>query len=487
MSDGVRPEPHVFAVFGGTGDLAKRKLLPALCRAAMQNQLGEGTVILGIGRNPETTDDDYRQLTREALAEGGISDADLEAWCDRCVYYQPLSDGDAKDYDELRKRIEAIEADHKLPGHRAFYLATPPGAFAPTIRGLGGAGLNGGDGSTVRLVIEKPFGHDLGSAQELNRIVHDHFDESQVFRIDHYLGKETVQNLLAFRFANPVFESLWNRHYVDNVQITVSEPIGVEGRAGYYDGVGALRDMVQNHLTQILTLVAMEAPVSMEADAIRGEKVKVLQAIDPPASDELVRGQYAQGTMDGETVPGYLDADGVPVDSTTETFAALKLHVDNWRWKDVPFYLRTGKRLPDKRSQVAVTFREPPVCFFQDADARCELDTNVLLITLQPNEGFDLMFQVKRPASPMEMSPQTLRFRYNEAFDDLPDAYETLLMDVLQGDQTLFVRSDEVEAAWALYEPLLERTDVATYQPGTWGPHEAEELLASEGRAWRAP
>lgn len=486
MSDGARPEPHVFAVFGGTGDLAKRKLLPALCRAAMEDHLGEGTVILGIGRREDMGDDDYRELAREALTESGIAEADQGAWCDRCVYYQPISDGDAKDYDELRKRIEAIEADHGLPGHRAFYLATPPGAFAPAIRGLGGAGLNGGDGSTVRLVIEKPFGHDLGSAQELNRIVHEHFDESQVFRIDHYLGKETVQNLLAFRFANPVFESLWNRHYVDNVQITVSEPLGVEGRAGYYDGVGALRDMVQNHLTQILTLVAMEAPVSTDADAIRNEKVRVLHSIEQPDTGDLVRGQYESGTIDGEDVPAYRDLDGVPDDSTAETFAALRLEIDNWRWQGVPFYLRTGKRLPDKRSQIVVTFHEPPVCLFHDQD-RCQLEPNVLGITLQPNEGFDLRFQVKTPSTSMELAPQTLRFRYNEVFEDLPDAYETLLVDILQGDQTLFVRSDEVEASWRRYAPLLDRTDVATYEPGTWGPSEAEAMLEREGRRWRTP
>lgn len=484
--DKTRVELHLFVVMGGTGDLMGHKLLPALCRLVLKGELGTQPRILSVARDQALDDEGYRNWARQRLEEAGFDADALTAWDDSCLHYQSIGEARPEDYRALADRIEALEREHDLPGHRAFYLALPPQAFAAAIEGLGEAGLNTSVGWT-RLVIEKPFGDDLASAQELNRLVHRYYDESQLYRIDHYLGKETVQNLLVFRFANPIFEALWNRHYVDNVQITVAEEVGIGTRARYYDRVGAVRDMIQNHLTQLLTLIAMEAPVAFEADAIRDEKVKVLHSIRAIDVDALVRGQYTHGVVRDEEVPGYREEPGAAFDSQTETYAALKLTVDNWRWYSVPFYLRTGKRLPKKLTQIAVVFREPPVCLFEPYE-KCEIEQNVLLITIQPNEGFDLRFMVKEPGSPLTLRPHTLRFRYGEVFDGLPDAYETLLLDVLQGDQTLFVRSDEVEAAWRLYTPVLEAPSaVAVYQAGSWGPDEASELLEREGRRWQIP
>jgi glucose-6-phosphate 1-dehydrogenase len=350
-------------------------------------------------------------------------------------------------------------------------------------------------------VVEKPFGYDLESARNLNEHVHAHFEEDQVYRIDHYLGKETVQNLMAFRFGNALFESMWNREHIDRVEITVSESLGVGGRGGYYDESGHVRDMVQNHLTQLLTLVAMEPPASMDANAIRDEKVKVLNAVQQPTPEsDIVFGQYAAGTVDGEPVPGYRDEPDVPDDSDTETFAAMRLNVANWRWQGVPFYLRTGKRLPAKLTQIAVRFQSAPVSLFQSdggpcvpQDADCEAPPNELLITLQPNEGFDLRFEVKAPGEgsngAMSLETQQLSFSYENAFGPVPDAYETLIRDIIVGDPTLFVRGDEVEASWQLYTPLLEADlPVRPYQAGTWGPDAVDRLLSnwtSSGR--RAP
>ncbi|MFO8098391.1 MAG: glucose-6-phosphate dehydrogenase [Salinibacter sp.] len=393
------------------------------------------------------------------------------------------------DYDALRRRVDQLERHRDLPGNRAFYLSLPPTIYGPAIEGIGEVGLSDGPGWT-RLVVEKPFGHDLASAQDLNALVHRFFDEEEVYRIDHYLGKETVQNLLAFRFGNALFESLWNREHIERVEITVSEALGVGERAGYYDQSGHVRDMVQNHLTQLLTLVAMEPPARMAPDAIRDEKVKVLRSVQQPDPEQdVVLGQYDAGTVDGASVAAYTDEPDVPADSTTETFAAVRLGVANWRWQGVPFYLRTGKRLPRKLTQIAVRFQRAPVALFQSdgepclpAAADCEAAPNELLITLQPDEGFDLRFEVKAPGNnddgSMTLETQQLSFSYRDAFGPVPDAYETLLRDVIVGDPTLFVRADEVEASWRLYAPLLAADGpVHPYAAGTWGPEAVDRLV----------
>ena len=461
-------DPHIFVIFGATGDLTKRKLLPALYHLMQEKDVAQNCYVLGAARS-DWTDAQFRHEAREALSESFSDDA-LRHWCDQNLYYQPLG-SDSQNYDALRARLEALEDEHDLPGHRVFYLSLPPRVYRPTIESLGAVGLNDGPGWT-RLVIEKPFGHDLDSARSLNDLVHTYFDESQIYRIDHYLGKETVQNLLAFRFGNAIFESIWNRDRIERVEITVAEALGVGARAGYYDDAGHLRDMVQNHLTQLVTLMAMEPPARLDAHAIRGEKVKVLQAAQPIDLDAVVLGQYDAGSVHGEPTPAYRDEPGVPDDSDTETFVALPLYIDNWRWQGVPFHLRTGKRLPEKRTQIAVHFRCAPVSLFQNASGnRCGVNPNVLVITLQPDEGFDLHFEVKQPGETLQLETQRLRFRYEDAFDPIPDAYETLLQDVIVGDQTLFVHSDEVEASWQLYTPLLDADlDVQPYPAGSWGP-----------------
>ncbi len=467
-------EPHLFVIFGATGDLMRRKLLPALYKLADKGRFGEPFKILGIARDANLDDASFRQWARKVLREAGLNNPnEIGRWCDRCLHYQPIGAGDEKVFHALRERIEALEQAHHLPGNRTFYLALPPRAFAPTIEGLGEAGLNRSPGKT-RLVIEKPFGRNLATAQALNRLLHRYFDESQIYRIDHYLGKETVQNLMIFRFANPIFESLWNRDRVDSVEITVAETVGVEKRAGYYDHAGALRDMAQNHLTQLLTLISMEAPVAFDADAIRDEKVKVLRATLPLDRSEVVFGQYE----------GYRNEPGVAPDSNTETFVALGLHIENWRWQGVPFFLRTGKKLARRLTQIVVRFRRPPVALFEPYPD-CRVHANALILRLQPDEGFELCFEVKSPVEGITMETQRLHFRYDEAFGPLPDAYETLLLDVVTNDQTLFVRADEVEASWRLYDPLLEeRPPVHPYEPGSWGPPEADHLLERTGRRW---
>ncbi len=468
-------------IFGGTGDLTRRKLLPALAGLAGRRLVPGGTSVLALGRS-RLTEEEYRAMMRQPLGDAGADTVETMSSCEVSLHYQPLGEGTPEDYRALAERIRSLEAEHGLAGDRIFYLALPPASFAPTVEALGEAGLNHGPGWT-RLVVEKPFGTDLASADELNRRLHRYFGEEQIYRIDHYLGKETVQNLLVFRFANPIFESLWNRNHVERVQITVAETVGAGQRAGYYDRSGALRDMVQNHLTQLLTLTAMEVPATFDADSIRAEKAKVLRSVSPISDEDVVWAQYAAGEIQGQPVPGYREEPAVPDESVTETFVALRLEVANWRWQGVPFLLRTGKRLPQRVTDIRVVFRRAPVALFRRS-ATGHVHRNVLTLSLQPNEGFDLAFEVKTPGGGVEFATQHLRFGYAEAFGEIPDAYETLLLDVMTGDQTLFVHAEEVEAAWRLYTPLLERRPAPLLYPaGTWGPDGAGSLFGSHAPA----
>ena len=474
-------EPAVFVVYGGTGDLARRKVLPALYHLHAQQCVPGGVVVLGVSRDAAVDDAAYRALAADAVSSAvpGAPKADVARWAERFLHFAPSVEGTDADYAAVRGRIEALEKEFGLPQNRVFYLSLPPSAFTPTVRGLARAGLNRSAGWT-RVVIEKPFGRDLDSARALNRLVHGCFDESQVYRIDHYLGKETVQNLLVFRFANAMFETLWNRDHIESVQITVAEELGVENRAAYYEQAGALRDMVQSHLTQLLSLVAMEVPSALDAASIRAEKVKALRAIASIETDEVVLGQYVAGVVGGRDAAGYREEPGVAPNSRTETFAALRLELDNWRWQGVPFYLRTGKRMLRRLTEIEIKFRRAPVWMFRTTHTE-DLRRNTLLLTLQPDEGFSLFFDVKAPGDPFRMRRLPLHFNYADEFKSIPEAYQTLILDILRGDQTLFVHADEVETSWALYAPLLDeatRPPVYPYPAGTWGPLEAG-LLSS--------
>jgi glucose-6-phosphate 1-dehydrogenase len=475
-----------FLIFGGTGDLARRKLLPALAVLRRHEFIGEECVVLGIARDTAMDDVAYRALVTDSLRGEETPGGPVDRWVDRSVHYHGIGDGTANDFRRLGARLEEIERARHTAPNRVFYLAIPPEAFPATIEGIHAAGLHHGAG-WIRLVIEKPFGRDLASARELNRLVHHCFDESQVYRIDHYLGKETVQNLLVFRFANAVFESLWNRDHVESVQITVAEDLGVEQRTAYYDRAGAVRDIIQNHGAQLFSLVAMDVPAQMTATAIRQEKVKALEQVRPPDPKHIVLAQYARGLNDGHEVAGYRDEPGVPVDSRTETYAAIRLDVDSWRWQGVPFYLRTGKRLAQRLTEIVIKFRRPPVWLFKAMGA-ADLRRNTLRLVIQPKEGFALYFHVKAPGRPLRLERLPLDFYYDERYPELPAAYQTLLVDVLDGDQTLFVRADEVEAAWRLFTPALSKDlPVYEYPAGSWGPTEADALLERYGETWTLP
>ena len=462
-------DPCLFVIFGATGDLMSRKLLPALRQLIGDGLLPDRCHILGVGRDEKLTDERFRKQARAALAQAGTAQK-AQRWCDACVDYQGIGAGGAADYERLAVRIAEIERRRALRGDRVLYLALPPAAFPGTIEALGKAGLNRSKGWT-RLVIEKPFGHDLASAQALNALVHRYFDEAQVYRIDHYLGKEAVQNLLAFRFGNALFESAWNRDHIESVRISVAEALGIEHRAAYYEQTGALRDMVQNHLTQLLSLTAMEVPAAFQADSIRFEKVKVLRSVAPIRDDAVMFGQYAPGKAKQKKLPGYRQEPGVAPRSHTETFVGLRLEIDNWRWQGVPFHLCTGKRLARRATEITIHFRRPPVALFRSLDG-CATHTNVLVIALQPDEGFDLSFEVKAPAERFTLQTQHMLFRYAEAFGaPRSGGYETLLLEIVKGDQTLFVHADEAEASWRLYGPLLEkRWPLRSYPAGGPGP-----------------
>jgi glucose-6-phosphate 1-dehydrogenase len=487
--------PTSLVIFGATGDLAHRKLLPALYNLAHEGALPERFELIGIGRR-DKADEDFREAIRKSIEQYSRREPDedvLDGLLSDVRYVQGAFDEDEM-YAELGRTLQEFDERAGLPLDRVFYLSTAP-EFFPLIAGkLGDAGLNRVDEAQVRVVIEKPFGYDLASARELNSRLLEVLEEEQIFRIDHYLGKETVQNLMALRFANALFEPVWNRNYIDNVQITAAEDIGIEGRAGYYERAGALRDLVQNHMLQLLALLTMEPPTAFEANRLRDEKLKVLEAIVPPDIDQVpkmaVRAQYGPGDMGGESVPGYLEEDGVAEDSRTPTYAALKLHVSNWRWAGVPFYLRTGKRLARKVTEIAVTLKPVPHMAFQSSGS-VGVQANQIVLTVQPDEGVSVSIGAKIPGARMRIRPVNMEFRYGTAFlSESPEAYERLILDAMRGDATLFTRNDEIEALWGIIDPILtaweEDTDseIPQYPAGSVGPEEADALL-DDGRKWR--
>ncbi|HEX4074687.1 MAG TPA: glucose-6-phosphate dehydrogenase [Candidatus Acidoferrales bacterium] len=486
----IPSDPCAIVMFGASGDLAKRKLLPALFDLAIHSCLAPRFRVIGFART-EMTDDKFRAATDQALPKKG-DDSKRADFLKHLEYFTGNYD-DPESYRRLAQHLDEIDQKSQLGGNRLYYLSTPPDVYPHVIEQLGRAGLakSKSKDSWTRIIIEKPFGHDATSACKLNAKVLQVFDEAQVYRIDHYLGKETVQNLLVFRFGNGIFEPLWNRNYIDHVQITAAESLGVERRAAFYESAGATRDMIQSHVLQLTSIVAMEAPATFGATSVRNEKIKILQSIRPftPQSiaKTVVRGQYGPGKVDGKDVPGYRQEPGVKPDSTTETFVALKLLVDNWRWSGVPFFLRTGKRLARPGTEIAIQFKKAPHMVFQGSDVQ----PNSLVMNIQPDEGISLSFGAKAPGSQMQIRPVKMDFEYKQAFSSgSREAYATLINDCIRGDATLFDRADSVEAAWELVDPILDafasaKPSFPNYAAGTTGPDASKELIASEGRVWR--
>ena len=504
LGQGKKPHACIVVIFGASGDLTKRKLIPALYNLALEKRLPERFAVVGYARS-EMTHDAFRDKMRDAVKEFSRTELKDEAvWqaFANTLYYVRGGYEENDGFQTLKDFVEGFDRGSRVLPARVFYLATPPDLYGTITARIAAAGLApkepDGDQPRARVVIEKPFGTDLQTARELNRRLHEVLDEKQIYRIDHYLGKETVQNIMVFRFANAVFEPIWNRRYVDHVQITAAETVGVENRGGYYEEAGVVRDMFQNHLLQLLCMTAMEPPVGLDADAVRDEKGKLLKSVRHVAPEEVaaaaVRGQYGPGKVDGEEVVGYRQEPGVAKNSPTVTYAAIRLFIDNWRWEGVPFYLRSGKRMAKRLTEVAIQFKRPPLLLFK-SHAVEEVNPNVLVMRIQPDEGVSLTFEVKPPGHDMVISPLSLDFNYEEAFGNSPpEAYETLLEDCIEGDSTLFTRHDWVELAWSLMDPIIQVWNLSkpknfpNYEAGTWGPKEADEFMAREGgRRWRRP
>ena len=493
------PEPNTLVIFGAAGDLTRRKLLPAVWNLKLDGLLPENFAVVGFTRR-DWDDATFRSGAKEAVAKYSRRKLDEEKWpeFEKGLFHSKGAFDDPEAYAELKRKLDEIDRERGIPGNRVYYLSIPPSTIATCVDQLQRAGLVESlepDRPFTRIIVEKPIGHDLESAKRINDDVARVFDEKQVFRIDHYLGKETVQSLLVLRFANSIFEPLWNQKYIDHVQITVSEEEGVGTRAGYYEEAGALRDMVQNHILQLLCLTAMEPPFSMSADVVRDQKMGVLNCLRPILADAIdehvVRAQYGPGKHHGNEVPGYRREDRVKSDSTTETYVAIKAWIDNWRWAGVPFYLRTGKALPKRASEIAIQFKPVPSILF-NAQAGTALEPNVLVLRIQPDEGLSLQIVTKAPGPRVRISPVQMDFQYGEAFgDESPEAYERLLLDVMAGDATLFMRRDAVEASWAWVTGILDAWKkggarwLPEYEAGSWGPVEADRMIENDGRKWR--
>jgi glucose-6-phosphate 1-dehydrogenase len=499
LRDGMRmsrvPGPGALVIFGASGDLAHRKLLPALYNLALRNMLPPTFALIGVARTDYGGDEGYRKEVRKALeAYSRTQPIDEAVWDTfaRGIYYVRGAFDDPKTYAELKRRLAQADRERGCQGNAVFYLATPPTVFPLVTTMLGEAGLSRSRTSTRSLVIEKPFGRDAASAKALDAIVASAFRERQVFRIDHYLGKETVQNILVLRFANGIFEPVWNRNFIDHVQITVAESIGVEGRGRFYEEAGAMRDIVQNHLLQILSFVAMEPPGSFDVESVRNERAKVLATMRALGTADVVRGQYDRGFSGGQPVPAYREEPGVDPGSLTETYVGARLSVDNWRWAEVPFYVRTGKRLAKRVSEVAIQFKRVPHLPFSYAASE-QLEPNVLVLRIQPNEGIALRFGAKVPSTRTQIRTVNMDFDYDTAFATAPaEAYETLLIDALRGDATNFIRIDAVMDAWRVVDPVIQAWENEggaphLYPAGSWGPDAADDLLARDGRRWRRP